>query len=79
MECDNPVNDSTKVNKVICIGTTIHKFKNIKVDYVYLLCIPYHPQTANVCLLSTKTYYQIHGGKIGVYVEIYKINLRKHN
>ncbi len=29
VECDIPVRDVTKVNKVIGIGTTIHKFTNV--------------------------------------------------
>jgi hypothetical protein len=41
-ECDIPVWDVTKVNKVIGIGTTIHKFTDIYGNPVVLPCVYYH-------------------------------------
>jgi hypothetical protein len=42
VECDTPVQDVTKVNKVIGIGTTIHKFTNTDGKPVFLPCFSYH-------------------------------------
>jgi hypothetical protein len=46
MECDIPMRDITKVNKVIGIGTRVHKFANTYGNPVFLPCVSYHlPQT----------------------------------
>ena len=60
MECYITVKDVTKVNKVIGIGTTTHKFKNSKEDDVYLPWVSYHLPTTDICLLSPHTYNNIH-------------------
>lgn len=62
VECDIPVKDVTKVNRVIGIGTTIHKFKNVNHEDVFLPCISYHLPITDVRLFSPQTYHQMHGG-----------------
>jgi hypothetical protein len=67
VECDVPVRDVTKVNKVIGIGTTIHKFTDINGNPVFLPCVSYHLPQMDVCLFSPQSYYQMHGGYSEVY------------
>ncbi len=54
MECDIPVWDVTKVNKVIGIGTTLHKFMDTDGKPVFLSCVSYHLPQTDVCLFSPK-------------------------
>ena len=68
MEFDILFKDFTTVNKVVVIGTTIHKFKNIKVDDLYLPCVSYHLPTADI-LLSPHTYHQMHVRNSSIYAE----------
>ena len=56
------VKDVIKINRVIGIGTTLHKFKNDKGKDVFLPCVSYHPPTTDVRLFSPQTYHQMHGG-----------------
>jgi hypothetical protein len=42
VECDVPVWDVTKVNKVIRIETMLHKFTNTAGNLVFLPCVSYH-------------------------------------
>ena len=46
-ECDIPVQDTTKVNKVIGIGTTLHKFTTLTVNQPssHVYPITYHRRT----------------------------------
>jgi hypothetical protein len=67
VECDTSVWDVTKVNKVIGIGTTIHKFTNTNGKSVFLRCVSYHLPQTDVCLFSPQTYHQMHGGYSEVY------------
>jgi hypothetical protein len=60
VECDIPVWDVTKVNKVIGIGTTIHKFTDTNENPVFLPCVSYHLPQTDVCLFSPQTYHQMH-------------------
>ncbi len=62
VESDIPVWDVTKVNKVIRIGTTLHKFTNTDGKPVFLPCISYHLPQTDTCLFSPQTYHQMHGG-----------------
>jgi hypothetical protein len=78
VECDIPVKDVTKVNKVIGMGTTLHKFKNDKGDDVYLPCISYHLPTAEIRLFSPQTYHQMHGGYSTVSADEVKMHLKGH-
>ena len=67
VKCDISVRDVTKVNKVIGIGTTLHKFTNTDGKPVFLSCISYHLPQTDVCLFSTLTYHQMHIGYSKVY------------
>ncbi len=62
VECDIPVPDVTKVNKVIGIRTTNHKLTNINGNPVFLPCVSYHLPQTDVRLFSPQTYHQMHGG-----------------
>ena len=62
MEADIPVNDVTKINRLIGIGTTLHKLKNYYGRDILLLYVLYHLPQTEVQLFSPKTYHQIHGG-----------------
>jgi hypothetical protein len=61
-ECDIDVRDVTKVNKVIGIGTTLHKFVDDAGNDVYLPCVSYHLPSTDVRLFSPQVYHQIYGG-----------------
>jgi hypothetical protein len=67
VECDIPVRDVTKVNKVIGIGTTLHKFANTDGKPVFLPCVSYHLPQTDVCLFFPQTYHQMHSGFFKVY------------
>ena len=62
VECNIDVCDVTKVNKVIGIGTTLHKFVYGVGKKVYLLCVSYHLPSTDVQLFSPQVYHQIYGG-----------------
>jgi hypothetical protein len=62
VECEIDVRDVTKVNKVIGIGTTLHKFIDASGTAVYLPCVSYHLPTTDVRLFSPQVYHQIYGG-----------------
>jgi hypothetical protein len=62
VECDIPVRDVTKVNKVIGIGTTLHKFTGTDGKPVFLPCVSYHLTQTDIHLFSPQTYHQMHGG-----------------
>ena len=61
VECDIPVRNVTKVNKVIGIGTTLHKFIERNGQYIFLPCISYHLTQTDVRLFSPQYYHQMHG------------------
>ncbi len=65
VECDIPVRDVTKVNKVIGIGTTLHRFTDTNGNPVYLPCVSYHLPETDVRLFSPQIYHQNHGGFSG--------------
>ena len=62
VECEIDVCDVTKVNKVIGIGTTLHKFVDATGSNIYLPCVSYHLPTTDVRLFSPQVYHQIYGG-----------------
>jgi hypothetical protein len=62
VKCDIPVRDVTKVNKVIGIGTTLHKFTNTEGKPVILPCVSYHLPQMDVRQFSPQTYHQMHDG-----------------
>ena len=76
VECDIPVRDVTKVNRVIGIGTTLHKFTDIDGNPVFLPCVSYHLPQTDVHLFSPQTYHQMHGGYLEVYAESIQMKLR---
>ena len=53
-EADIPVKDVTNINRVIGIGTTIHKFQNNKGKGIFLPCVSYHITTTDVRLSLPK-------------------------
>ena len=62
VKCEIPVRDVTKVNTVVGIGTTLHKFTDINGNPVYLPCVSYHLPETDVRLFSPQAYHQMHGG-----------------
>jgi hypothetical protein len=62
VEDDFEVRDVTKANKVVGIGTTLHKFVDDNGKDVYLPCMSYHLPTTDVRLFSPQSYHQLHGG-----------------
>ena len=62
VECNIDVRNVMKVNKVIGIGTTLHKFVDGLGNDVYLPCVSYHLPLTDVWLFSPQVYHQIYGG-----------------
>ena len=62
VECDIDVRDVTKVNKVIGIGTTLHKFVDDAGNNIFLPCVSYHLPSTDVRLFSPQVYHQLYGG-----------------
>ncbi len=62
VECDIDVRDVTKVNKVIGICTTLHKFVDVAGNNVYLPCVSYHLPLTDIRLFSPQVYHQIYDG-----------------
>jgi len=62
VKCEIPVRDVTKVNTVVGVGTTLHKFTDINGNPVYIPCVSYHLPETDVRLFSPQTYHQMHGG-----------------
>ena len=56
------VKDVTKVNLVIGIGTTIHKFIDVNGTTCYLSFVYYHILSTYIQLFSPETYHHIDGG-----------------
>ena len=54
---DIDVRDVTKVNKVIGIGTTLHKFVDGAGNDVYLPGVSYHLPSTDVRLFSPQVYH----------------------
>ncbi len=50
VECKIDVCDITKVNKVVGIGSTLHKFVDNNDNHVYLPCVSYHLPTTDCSL-----------------------------
>jgi hypothetical protein len=62
VECEIDVRNITKVNKVVGIGTTLHKFVDSNGNHVHLPCVSYHLPMTDVRLFSPQIYHQLHGG-----------------
>ena len=78
MGFDIPVKSVTKVNKVVVLVTTIHKFQNIKGDDVYLPWVSYDLPTDEICIFIPNHYQHIHGGNSSVYADRVKVHLSGH-
>ena len=61
-ECNIPVQDISKTNMVIGIGTVMWKFKESNGRTIYLPILCYHLPTADIRLLSPHEYHQLHEG-----------------
>ena len=57
VKCEIDVWDITKVNKVVGIGTTLHRFVDTKRIVVYLSCVSYHLPLTDVRLFSPQIYH----------------------
>ena len=66
LRCYLPVKYVTKVNRVIVIRSTIHKFIDRNVQDILFPCISYHLTQIDVYLFHPQTYHQIHCGHSGV-------------
>jgi hypothetical protein len=76
VECDIPVWDVTKVNKVIGIGTTLHKFTDTDGKPVFPPCVSYHLPQTDVHSFAPQTYHRMHGGYSKVYTQSIQMKLR---
>ena len=79
MWCNIPVKDVKKVNTVIGIGTTIHKFVDANVKYVFLPFIHYHLPTTDVRLFYPQTYHHTHGVNNTIKILNVKMVPKNHN
>ena len=80
-----PVKYATKINRVISIGTTLHKLINSNGREAFLPCVSYHLTQTDVQLLSPQTYHHTHGGYyevynwwVGMYLTDHRINIPIH-
>ncbi len=79
VKCSIPVRDISKVNEVIGIGTTIHKFVDTKGRFVYLPQVAYHLPSSEVCLFSPQVFHQSCGGKSIIFGDRVEIHLTNRN
>ena len=61
-QCDIPVKDVSKINRVIGIGTVMYKFCATNGDEIFLPGVAFHLPTADIRLLSPQSYHQRWGG-----------------
>ena len=78
VEAEIAVKDVTKVNKVMGIGTTLHKLRNNKGKSVFLPCVSYHLPTTDVRIFSPQTYHQMHGGYSRINGGCMEMNLKNN-
>ena len=67
VKCDIMVKYVTRINRVMGIGTALHKYINSDGKEVVLPCVSYHLTKNVVWLFSPQTYHHIHGGYSEVY------------
>ena len=79
VHADIPLREITKVNQVIGIVTTTHKYVDVNGTTCYLPCVSYHIPSINVQIYSLQTYHQMHGGYSTVYGHHVMIHLKDHN
>jgi hypothetical protein len=78
IEVEIPVRDVTKINKVVGIGTTMHKMVDTNGKVCYLPCVSYHLPQTDVRLFSPQTYHQLHGSHSEVYGDRVEMILPDH-
>jgi hypothetical protein len=78
VEVEIPVRDVTKINKVVGIGTTMHKMVDTNGKVCYLPCVSYHLPQTDVRLFSPQTYHQLHGSHSEVYGDRVEMILPDH-
>ena len=61
-KCSVPVQDISKTNHVIGIGTVMHHFKASNGDNVCVPSIACHLPRAEIRLMSPQAYHQVYGG-----------------
>ena len=76
VEADIVVKNVTKINNVIGIGTTLHKFKNDEGKDVFLPCVSYHLPTIDVRLFSSQIDDRMRGGKSYLCGDFVEMNLK---
>ena len=74
--CTIPVRDVTKVNTIIGIGTTLHKFTDTLGLPVYIPSLSYPLPKMDVRLFSPHTYHQMHGDYSEVHSNCIKMLLK---
>ena len=62
VKCEIKVGDISKVNTVVGIGTTLHRFISDEGLVLWLPCLLYHLPSAKVGLFSPQTYHSIYRG-----------------
>ena len=60
VEADIPVKNVTKINRVIGIGITLHKFQNDQGQDIFLTCVSYNIPQTDMRLFYPQTYHQMH-------------------
>ncbi len=78
VKCSIPVGNISKVNEVIGIDRSIHKFVDTKEQFVYFPQEAYHLSSSKVCPFSPQVFHQNDGGKniiFGDWVEIHLTNI----
>ena len=64
--CQIPVNNITRTNMIIGIGSTLNKFW-IDGEAVYLPCLSYHLPSTEIYSFSPQTYHTLYGGHSAVF------------
>ena len=80
-ECSITVNDISRANTVIGIGTTLHKFQVNGEDF-FMPCLSYHLPSAEIRLFSPQTYHTLYGGhstvmgdRVEMYVDQFRVGI----
>ena len=62
VECDIPVKDISKTNRVIGICTTLHRFRSGGKSF-WMPCLSYHLPSAEIRLFSPQVFHTLYGGE----------------
>ena len=79
VKCNIPVKDVTKVNTVIGIGTTIRKFVDANIKYVFLPFVYYNLPTTNVRIFYPQNYHHLCGAHSIIKLCNVQMVLKNHN